>query len=504
MKGKVYLTGSGPGDEKLLTLKAVEVLARCDVVVYDYLANNIDLDKYAPQAEKIYVGKRSHHHILEQNNINDLLIKLAKEGKNVVRLKGGDPFIFGRGGEEAMELVEAGVDYEVVPGVSSVYAVPAYAGIPVTQRGYTSSLAVVTGHEKATQPDSDIDWQSLAKVFGTVVFIMGVKNLPKIVDKLLKYGKESKTPIALIRWGTTARQYVLTGMLEDIVEKVSLTKFKPPAIIVVGEVVALREQLKWFEKKPLFGKTVVITRSSKQSSKLTQALGELGANIIEIPTIKVMPPDSYEKMDKAIERQIPDQYYDWLIFTSANGVFQFADRLKQKKVDFRIFKGVKIAAIGSSTAASLSSLGVQADLIPKEYKGEGLVEALGNVKRLKILIPRAKVAREVLPEELKKAGAEVDVVDAYQTVVDAQSAKNAPSLNGHADIITFTSASTVTNFLKILGNRKEQFLGGVKIAAIGPITAEAAKKKGLNVNVVAKKYTIDGLVDAVVKLASES
>ncbi len=499
--GTVFLAGSGPGDPKLLTLKAAEVLAKCDVVVYDYLSSNIDLEKYASQAEKIYVGKKGHHHATEQQSINQLLIKLAKEGKNIVRLKGGDPFVFGRGGEEALELAENGVKYEVVPGVSSVYAVPAYAGIPVTQRGFTSSLAIVTGQE-GLKKRSDINWNSLAKSFGTIVFLMGVKNLANIVEKLVTFGKDEKTPVALIRWGTTQRQEVLEGTLADIVEKVSLTKFSAPAIIVVGEVVSLRKQLKWFEKKPLFSKTVIVTRNRGQASKLSSSLVGLGANVIELPTIKIVPPDSYDKVDKAIERQIPEKYYDWLIFTSVNSVASFTERLRHKKVDFRIFKGTKIAAIGAATAKILQSQSIVVDLIPKEYKAEGMLEALGDVGGQKILFPRAKVAREILPDQLTKAGAQVDVAHVYQTVIDEESAKKIGSIDEKVDLVTFTSSSTVSNFLALLGDNASDFMKDVKIAAIGPITAKTAQEKGLKVDIVAKEYTIDGLVNAVKEVLS--
>ncbi len=496
-KGKVYLTGAGPGDEKLITVKAAEALAGADVVVYDYLAS-IDLEKYAPQAEKIYVGKTGRKHTIEQLDINALLVKLANEGKKIVRLKGGDPFIFGRGGEEALELVKAGVDFEIIPGISSAYAAPAYAGIPITQRGNTSTVAFITGHEDPTKDKSDIDFKALATGIGTLVFLMGVKNLNLIAENLLKHGRDPKTPVALVRWGTTSKQQVLEGTLADIAEKALLTKFKAPAIIVIGEVAALREQLAWFEKKPLFGKTVVVTRSREQASELSQDLQELGASTIELPSIKVVPADSYKKLDEAIERQIPGAYYDWLIFTSVNGVIHFVRRLKQKDVDFRVFKDAKIAAIGPGTASYLKSLALKVDLIPQEYKAEGILKALGDVKDKKILLPRAKVAREVLPEELTKAGAKVDVVEAYQTVADKPASEQSlKAMEKKVDFVTFTSSSTVVNFLDIVENAKA-VLNGVKIAAIGPITAKTAKDKGLKVDIVAKEYTIKGLVKAIV------
>ncbi len=500
-KGIVYLTGSGPGDQKLLTIKAAEALADCDVVVYDYLATNIDLDKFAPRAEKIYVGKRGRKPVKEQSHINDLLIKLGKEGKKVVRLKGGDPFVFGRGGEEALALVQAGVKYEVIPGVTSAYAVPAYAGIPVTQRGYASTLVIVTGHEDPDKKDSGVDWELLGKTPGTVVFLMGMKNLPKIVSNLEKYGKDPKTPVALVRWGTTGKQQTLTGQLNNILDKVRSSKFQPPAIIVIGEVAALRDKLKWVENKPLFGKNIIVTRSREQASDFALALDELGANVIELPVIKVVESDSYKKLDEAIVRQTEDKYYDWIIFTSVNSVLYFADRLDKKGLDHRILDGTKIAAIGTSTAAALKERSVKADLVPKEFKAEGLIDAFGDAKGLKILMPRAKVAREVIPNALKDAGARLDVVDAYQNILDPEGKKRAESLDETIDVVTFTSSSTVENFLEILGDKKDEVLKDAKIAVIGPITAKTAKERGLNVDAIADKYTIDGLVEAIVKLS---
>jgi len=498
-KGKVYLTGAGPGDEKLLTLKAVEALGSCDVVVYDYLASVIDIDKYAPQAEKIFVGKKGGEHTSEQQQINDLLIKLAAEGKKVVRLKGGDPFIFGRGGEEALALAEAGVEFEVVCGVTSAYAVAAYAGIPITQRGYTSSVTFITGHEDPAKTQSDIQWQALAEGNSTLVFLMGIKNLPSITQNLLKNKKNPKTPVAIIRWGTTSRQQVLEGTLEDITEKASQAEFKAPAIIVIGSVVELRRQLKWFESKPLFGKRVVVTRSHGQASKLSEALYSLGATPIEIPVIKVEPPDSYEALDKAIELQSEGAYYDWLIFTSANGVLKLAERLKEKKLDFRIFKGAQVAAIGPATQRCLQSFALHVDLAPEEYVAEGVIRALGDVGGNKILLPRAQVAREILPQELKKAGASVDVAPTYKTVADTGIGREKISaLKGQMDIITFTSSSTISNFLAMIGKDKS-VLEGVKIAVIGPVTAKTAKENGLNVDIMAEDYTIEGLVEALIK-----
>jgi len=510
-RGKVYLVGAGPGDPKLISLKGLECIREADVIIHDYLASPGLLVHARPDAEIIYVGKSGSKHTMEQDEINALLARKAREGKVVVRLKGGDPFIFGRGGEEALELAKNDIPFEVVPGISSAYAVPAYAGIPVTHRGLTSTVAFVTGHEDPTKLDSDIDWEKLATGVGTIIFLMGVKNLPLIAKQLIRHGRSVYTPIALIRWGTTPRQQTLTGTLGDIVEKARKDNFKPPAIIVVGEVVSLREKLSWFEKKPLFGRRTMVTRSRTQASELVAALEELGAEEVEFPTIKIIPPRSYGELDAAIKKILgsrlptPDSPlpYDWLIFTSINGVSHFFERLWALNGDARDLKGVKLAAIGSATAGELEKMGLRVDYVPGEYRAEAVVEGFRKmgVEGLRILIPRARKAREVLPEKLKEMGAEVETVVAYETVIDRTSAGKARELleRGEIDIITFTSSSTVRNFVDLLkGLDLSRVLDGVKIACIGPITAKTAEDLGLKVDVIAKEYTIKGLVQAIV------
>ncbi|HAR50169.1 MAG TPA: uroporphyrinogen-III C-methyltransferase [Smithella sp.] len=493
--GKVYIIGAGPGDAGLVTLKAIDCLRDADVVIYDYLVSK-DLLKYASaNARFIYAGKQGGAHTLSQWQINDLLVKEVKSGNIVARLKGGDPFIFGRGGEEAEKLAASKILFEIIPGVTSAIAVPAYAGIPLTHRGLTSTVAFVTGHEDPTKEKSDIDWQALARI-GTLVFLMGVKNIEKIVKELEDNGRSPKTPAALIRWGTTPRQEILTGTLTNIVKLAKESKFAPPAILVVGEVVALRDTLQWFDSKPLFGKGVVITRPEKQADDLAKLLIKEGANPIHFPTIKIVPPPNWRELDATI-KNLED--YDWLIFTSANGVAFFFERLLAKKKDIRDLKGVKICCIGPATAQQVESKGIRVDLVPKEFISEGILESFSgkNLKGKKILIARAAEARDVLPEGLKKLGANVDVVTAYVTVSSGKKKSDLEELFkvNQVDVITFTSSSTVNNFIKIMGSGFK-LPKDVKIACIGPVTAAAAKKAGFPVDIHQEEYTMDGLVGA--------
>ncbi|ORU01031.1 Uroporphyrinogen-III methyltransferase / Uroporphyrinogen-III synthase [Anaerovibrio sp. JC8] len=500
MAGKVFLVGAGPGDYRLLTLKACDCLKIADTVVYDRLADPRIL-QYAPKdAEYIYVGKASSQHTMTQDKICQLLVDLAKEGKTVVRLKGGDPFVFGRGGEEALLLKENNLPFEIVPGVTSAISVPAYAGIPVTHRGVAASFSVITGHEDPTKETSDINWPQLAKATDTLVFLMGVANLPKITSKLIENGRSADTPIAIIRWGTKLQQQVWTSTLADAADMAKREAIKPPCIFLVGDVVNLRKDLAWFDNiamKPLFGKKVLVTRSRAQASKLTAKLEDLGAECIEAPAIEIKAPsDGYKALDGAIAEL---NKYNWLIFTSANGVEHFWQRLQQAGKDARALAQAKLCAIGSATAEALQTRGLMADVVPDRYQAEGIIEALkGEIKEgTKVLIPRAAEAREILPDTLRKAGAEVDVVTAYETVmgeVAAEDIKQALT-DGQIDAITFTSSSTVINFLKLIGN-DTSLLKQAKLAAIGPITADTMKKHGLAVSVEAEEYTIDGLVEA--------
>ncbi len=518
-KGKVYLIGAGPGDPGLLTLKGKEAIEAADVVVYDYLANPVLLKYASAAAELIYVGKSGSSHTKEQHEINALLVEKAKVGKSVARLKGGDPLIFGRGGEEALALKGAGIEFEIIPGVSSAVAAPAYAGIPITHRGMATSVSFITGHEDPTKDESDIDWGALARLKGTLVFLMGVKNLSLIAENLTREGKAKDTPAAVIRWGTTASQEMVKGTLSDIAGKVQAAGLKPPAITVVGEVVNLSDDLAWFTKKPLFGKRIVVTRARAQASKLSAKLLDLGAEPIEFATIKIKEPTSFETLDMAINNicnsqpeadgplahQLPTKnsplIYDWIVFTSANGVDSFIERLMVSGGDIRDLKGIKLAAIGPATAEKLASYNLKIDLIPKEFVAEAVAEALKGqgIEGAKILIPRAEQARDVLIDELEAAGAHISVTPAYKTVIDGAGAERIIERlkRGEIDIITFTSSSTVKNFAASFeGEDLGDLIKGVKIASIGPITSEAVREFGLKVDIEAKEYTIDGLIAA--------
>lgn len=496
--GKVYLIGAGPGDPGLLTLKGRRCLEAADVVVYDALANEALLAHARPDAERIDVGKRGGDHTLAQDQITALLVEQARAGKTVARLKGGDPFIFGRGAEEAEGLRAAGISFEVVPGVTSAIAAPAYAGIPLTHRDFTSSVAFITGHEDPEKPRSDIAWDKLATGVGTLVFLMGVGNLGEIVAQLTRHGRSPETPVALIRWGTRADQQTVTGTLRDIVDRVAEAKLKPPAIIVVGEVVALREKLRWAEDRPLFGRRIVVTRAREQASALAERLQAEGAEVLEFPAIEIVPPESWEPLDAALRRIVE---YRWIIFTSANGVRFFWDRMRAAQRDARSLARARVAAIGPATAEALLARGIEADLLPAEYKAEGILAALADepMGGAQILIPRAETARDVLPAELERRGATVDVVPAYRTVRSDREAKALRDLlkakRVHA--VTFTSSSTVTNFCRALGEADvPALLDGVTVACIGPITAATARERGLTPHIVCADYTIPALVAA--------
>lgn len=498
-QGKVYLIGAGPGDPGLLGLKAKECLETADAVVYDRLADPRILAFARKDAEMVYVGKASANHTMRQPDINKLLVKLAQEGKTVARLKGGDPFVFGRGGEEAIELLEAGQPFEFVPGVTSAIAVAEYAGIPVTHRHVATSFAVITGHEDPTKGASTINWQGLATAVDTLVFLMGVENIEKISSQLIANGRNADCPAAVIRWGTHPEQRTLVTTLGNAAADVKANNLKPPAIFLVGEVVKLREQLQWFDNKPLFGQTIIVTRARAQASDLSKKLEALGAKVIEVPAIKIVSAADYAPLDAAVQA-LSD--YKWLVFTSANGVEYFFERLLLAGKDARALAGVKLAAIGSATAEALSKHGLTADLIPSAYKAEELAEALADKISAgdKILIARAKVAREVLPKALRKIGAEVNVVTAYETIADCENKEELLQAltDGSASVVTFTSSSTVTNLLNVLGEHKN-LLHKAALAAIGPITADTMRKHGLTPAVEAEQYTIDGLIAAIRK-----
>lgn len=496
--GKVYLIGAGPGDIKLITVKGLECIQKADVIVYDRLANPRLLSYRRPDAELIYVGKSPDRHTLTQDEINKVLVEEGLKGKVVARLKGGDPYVFGRGGEEGEELRKAGVPFEEVPGITSAISVPAYAGIPITHRDFTASFTVVTGHEEPGKETSNINWPRLAQDPGTLVFLMGVGNLPQIVENLVKHGKDAQTPIALIRWGTRPEQRVVTGVLSNIVEVVEKAGIKSPAIIIIGQVVTLRDTLRWFEDKPLFGKRVLVTRSREQASVLSEKLENLGAEAWEYPTIKIQEPDDLAALDNAAAHAGD---YSWIIFTSVNGVKAFFQRLKAQKLDIRTLKDAKICAIGPKTAEALEERGLLVDVMPEVFRAEAVIEALKDRIQTgdKVLLPRADLARQVLVDSLQQLGADVHEVIAYQTVLadetDTQLLLEKLQA-GEIHVVTFTSSSTVTNFLKLIGDHRD-LLQGITMACIGPVTAETAEKNGLTVDICAEQYTIDGLVNAI-------
>jgi len=496
-RGKVYIIGAGPGDPGLITLRAVECLRKSDVVVYDYLVGSEIFGFVREDARLIYVGKKGGDHTVSQNRLNEILVEEAVEGNLVARLKGGDPFIFGRGGEEAEVLKKAGIPFEVIPGITSAIAVPAYAGIPLTHRSFTSTVAFVTGHEDPTKEESGIDWDSIAAV-GTVVFLMGVKNLPQIVAGLRAHGKEPDTPAALIRWGTTPDQDTLAGTLETIVAEAEKRKFAPPAIFIVGGVVGLRDDLNWFETKPLFGKGVVITRPEEQSREFAALLRDAGARPVFFPTIKIVPPECYDALDGAIENI---DTYNWIIFTSANGVKYFFERLRQQARDIRDLKGVKLCTIGPATAAAVERMGIKVDLVPDRFISEGVVTAFEgmSLSGQRVLIPRAEVARDIIPAGLTRLGACVDVVTAYKTVSSGRDRAELLDLiaRGKVDVLTFTSPSTVTNFITIMG-AEWTTPEDLKIACIGPVTEAAANTAGMRTDIVQGPYVIAGLVEAII------
>jgi len=502
----IYLVGSGPGDPGLFTVKGVECLERADAVVYDRLAPEALLAHAGPEAERIYVGKEPGKPTMSQEEINALLVRLGREGKTVVRLKGGDPYVFGRGGEEALALVEAGLPFEVVPGVTSGIAAPAYAGIPVTHRGLSTSVALVTGHEDPTKGESDVDWKAVANGAETLVLYMGIGRLREISAGLIAGGRASETPAAVVRWGTRPEQETVTGTLADIAEKVESANLKPPAVTVVGDVVSLRgEGLAWYEGRPLFGKRVVVTRARAQAGDLSQKLESLGAEVLEFPTIEIRPPEDLGPLDDAIRNL---DSFDWLIFTSVNGVDAFLGRLRHYGLDLRaVPRDAKIAAIGPATAGRVEAAGLSVDVVPEEYKAEGLLDALsrGDLAGKRFLIPRAKVAREVLPERLWEAGAEQVVVPpAYESVPSAEGreALEARLRGGEVDCVTFTASSTVENFVGAFGDGAAGLLSGTRVACIGPITAQTARKHGIRVDAEAAEYTIPGLARTVVALFS--
>ncbi|GFK93815.1 Uroporphyrinogen-III C-methyltransferase [Fundidesulfovibrio magnetotacticus] len=500
----VYLIGAGPGDPGLLTLKAKRVLETCDVLVYDYLANKAFLDYCRPGAEIIYVGKKGGDHTLPQGDINKLLVAKAREGKMVARLKGGDPYVFGRGAEEAEELLADGLTFEVIPGVTSAVAAPAYAGIPITHRKFASSVSFITGHEDPTKDESAHNWPALAQAASTLVFFMGVKNLADISRRLIEGGRDPKTPAALVRWGTTCRHRSMVSTLEDIPAEAKRQGFKAPSLLVVGEVVSLHDTLNWYEKRPLLGKGVVVTRSREQASDLVRLLTDLGACAWEFPTIEVAPLADPAPVREALGRL---NCFDWLVFTSVNGVKCFFAEMDAMALDARALGGLKVAAIGPATAQALAERGIRADFVPEKYVAESVVEGLLalQIGGKRVLIPRAAQAREVLPEELARAGAQVEVLPVYETKLAQQDPDEvlAAIEEGEIHFLTFTSSSTVDNFFQVVpAARVAALRDKLTIACIGPVTAATLKKHGFEPDVQPENYTIPALAQSLVRAAA--
>jgi uroporphyrinogen III methyltransferase/synthase len=512
LPAKVYLVGAGPGDPGLLTLRGAEVLGRAQVVVYDYLASP-ELLHLAPKgARKIYAGKSGRHHTLKQGEINRLLVEEAWKGQTVVRLKGGDPYVFGRGAEEALELFEAGVPFEVVPGVSSVIAAAGAAGIPLTHRDMGSQIGILTGHEKAGKGYSALDFEALVKL-GTLAVVMGLENLSMILENLIGAGQDPQTPAALIEWGATARQKVAVGRLEGLFDEVKRLGLNSPALLVVGQVVSLRDKLNWFEKRALFGKRILVTRTRQQAGRLSAALRDLGAEVVERPSIEIKALWPNLELDQALNNLAR---YRYLIFTSPNGVNLFMKALFEAKLDSRALHALSIAAIGPGTAEALGTFGLVADLMPCRYVAEGLVKLFEDLPLGPVLLPRAKEAREALVLGLSNLGFEIDLIPLYETLIADWSGFENLSFIGYnkqltgdqktsfyqrpLDLATLTSASTAQGLSNYIGPENRPL---VKVASIGPITTKAAQELGFKVVAEAKSATIDSLVAAVTEFLTQ-
>lgn len=492
MKGKVYLVGAGPGDFKLITLKGMEAIKEADVIVYDRLVNRKLLSEIKSSCELIYVGKESSNHTMKQEKINKLLAQKAKEGKLVVRLKGGDPYVFGRGGEEAEVLYEEGIDFEVVPGITSAIGGLCYAGIPITHRDYASSFHVITGHLK--DEDSELNFEALVRLKGTLVFLMGMSNLKDISKQLIKAGKDESTPAAVINWGTWPKQKVAVGALKDIYEIAAEKGLESPSLIVVGEVVGLREKLNFFERKPLIGKNIIITRARAQSSSLAEKIEALGGEALEIPAIKINKITPSNDLDASIHN-LKD--FNYIIFTSVNGVQIFFKRLFELGFDSRVLRNCKIVSIGKATSRELFNYGIRADIMPEKFVSEAIVEELKPILKITdaILIPRAKEARDYLTDELGKL-CSVTEVKTYETIQDVSEKESLLELlkKKKIDYITFTSSSTVKNFVELLGEENLKLLEDIRLISIGPVTSGTLLEKSLKVYKEADEYTIEGVI----------
>ena len=499
-EGLVYLIGAGPGDPSLITVAGLERLREADVVVYDRLVSSRLLEEARTDAEFIFVGKGDGKAGITQGSINELLVDRGRRGQLVARLKGGDPFVFGRGGEEAEVLQANGVPFEVVPGISAAVAVPAYAGIPVTHRGLSSSIAIITGHEDPEKEQPSLHWEKLATAVDTLVLLMGASTLPRIIQELIANGRSPKTPAAAIRWGTTPRQRTVHGTISDIVLRVEKAGLEAPIVTIIGDVVRLQETLSWYERRPLFGKRILVTRSRRQASALSRLLAREGAEPVELPTIDIQPLANSLELAEAARRLASGYHYGWVIFTSVNGVHIFFDALHSIGLDTRAFAGTKICVIGPATAEALAEQGLTADLMPSRFIAEGILTALKSqdLAGTRILLPRASSARVELVHGLRGLGAEVDELTIYSSRPPSEMSSDALATlhNGEIDIVTFTSSSTVRNLAHLLDN-DFGCLSGTTIACIGPVTAATAKEiLGYPSHIVAQKHTVPGLVEA--------
>ena len=497
--GTVYLVGAGPGDPGLITVRGAECLQRADVVVYDRLSSASLLDLAPASAERVFMGKDPETSAGLQDAINNVLVEAALAGKTVVRLKGGDPFVYGRGGEELQALGAVGVPFEVVPGVTSAVAAPAYAGIPVTHRGTASAFTVVSGSEDPSKPESALDWAALAAMPGTLVVLMGWKALPGIVQALMEHGRPPDEPAAVTQWGTLPQQRTVVGTLADIVERGQQAGIASPVVTVVGEVVRLRETLRWFDTRPLFGRRVLVTRSRTQAGVLSQLLTAQGAEPVELPTVQIVPLEDYTELDAALAQA---RDYQWLVFTSANSVEVAFDRLRMLGRDTRALGSARVAAIGPATAAALLERGVVADFVPDTYTTEAVAEGFRRyfMEGARVLLPRADIGQETLPDGLRALGAEVGQVTAYRTVVPVDASRRAREVlsSGTIDVATFTSSSTVRNLVELLDGDLA-LLDGVVVVSIGPVTSRTAAELGVRVDVEAREHTVPGVVQALVE-----
>jgi uroporphyrinogen III methyltransferase/synthase len=495
-KGKVYLVGAGPGDPSLITVKGLDILRTADAIVFDRLASPHLLKEARTDADMYDVGKSPGNHRMTQAEINQLLVYLGSMGKTVCRLKGGDPFVFGRGGEEVLDLVAASIEWEVVPGISSSIAAPAYAGIPVTQRGIATSLTIVTGSEDPHKPNSTINWDALAAMPGTLVFVMAWNNLNDIVDALCARGVPCERPAALIQWGTTAKQRVVTGPISKIASMGDQASLGPPVALVIGEVTGLRDAMAWFDTKPLFGKRILVTRARSQASKLVKKLEDLGADVLEYPSIKIVPLRDTKPLDQALENIAK---YDWMMLTSSNAVRGVADRMLSLGIDSRVFAHMKFAVNGPSTAKALSELGITADLMPSQYLASGLVDSLKkeDTTPKKVLFPRSEIGHETLAKGLRDIGSTVDEITAYSTESPDDTGELATkAYEEGVDFTTFTSSSTVKNLVDLMDGNPS-LINTSKTVIIGPITAETARELGVNVDMQAEEQSTDGIVKAI-------